>query len=740
MGQSLSKKLKEARAIIALCLTLTFVMGWIQYRGGYADAMLQRLDLLLYDLRFNLLLPYAEKKPSEQRIVIIDIDERSLKEIGHWPWSRKTVAELVEKLSGYGVISATFDVVFSEPENNIAMEIVHSKAVGDLAPVLESVAPSFDFDQKFADSMSKMDVILGYILHDDEYRVNEMPDSQIVMPQEVVQNTWVAHMDGYTGNIPVLQKAARGVGYINGPPDPDGIVRRAPLVLRYGDKLYPSLALQTAMTFLLLNELSPVTAHDATGEFIQSIKIGDNEIYTDHKGQMLIPYRGGKGSFPYISAADVLNGSADAALLSGSIALIGTSAVGLVDLRTTPVGTVYPGVESQATVVDALLRGDVPYKPGFAKGINLVAIVVMGVFVALLMPMMGPGMMSLLGFSSLIVLITVNYWAWLKYGLDLPVAGPLVTVLLLYVINLSFGFISAAQQKDQIKGMFGQYVAPAHIDRLLGDPSALSFTGESKEMTVLFSDIRSFTNISESLSANELKDLLNRYFTPMTEIIFDQSGTIDKYVGDMIMAFWGAPLDDPQQKEHAVMAAILMQRRLKLLREEFAKEGYPEVHAGVGINTGMMNVGDMGSSYRRAYTVLGDSVNLGSRLESITKFYGATCLVSETTKLGLEDKFLFRETDFIIVKGKKEPIRVYEPLETRDAATDAMMRAVDDYHIARKAYLARHWEEAQSLFSSLAARDPGSAKLCKIYIERITHYREEVLPEDWEGVWLHTEK
>ena len=259
-------------------------------------------------------------------------------------------------------------------------------------------------------------------------------------------------------------------------------------------------------------------------------------------------------------------------------------------------------------------------------------------------------------------------------------------------------------------------------------------------MTVLFSDIRSFTTISENLNANELKDLLNRYFTPMTEIIFEQYGTIDKYVGDMIMAFWGAPLDDDQQQEHAVNAALVMQKRLKVLREEFVAEGYPEVHVGIGINTGLMNVGDMGSSYRRAYTVLGDAVNLGSRLESITKFYGAGCLVSETTRAGLEAKFIFREVDFIIVKGKKEPIRVYEPLAATSEATEDQLRYLKDYHIARVAYLAKRWEEAQSLFASLAAKDPESAKLCKIYIERIRHYREEVLPDDWAGVWLHTEK
>ncbi len=394
MKISLGAKLKEARAIIAFCLTITFTMSWIQYHGGYADAMFQRLDMLIYDIRFNLLLPYVQKKPSDQRIVIIDIDERSLKEIGHWPWSRKVIADLVEKLAGYGVISVAFDVIFSEPENNIALEIAESGSVGELGPALKSVAPAFDYDQQFANAMTKTDVILGYIMHGEEYQVNQMPESNVEMPAEVVRKSWVQPMKGYSGNVPVLHEAARGVGYINGPPDDDGIVRRAPLILRFGDKLYPSLALQTAMTFLLLDKIEPVIEHDATGEFIQSIKIGEHEIHTDAKGQMLIPYRGGKGSFLYIPAVDVLQGKADASALSGSIAMVGTSAVGLVDLRTTPVGTVYPGVESQATVVDALLSGDAPINPDVAKGLNLMAIIILGVIIALIMPLIGPGVMS----------------------------------------------------------------------------------------------------------------------------------------------------------------------------------------------------------------------------------------------------------------------------------------------------------------------------------------------------------
>lgn len=731
--------LREARAVVALCLTITFVMAWIQWRPGYAGAMLQRVDLMVYDLRFNLMLPYVQREPAKQPIVIVDIDERSLKEIGQWPWDRKVIAQLIEKLSDYGAISVTFDVVFSEPERNMALEVARDAPV-ELANGLAGLAASFDYNQIMANTMSKVDVVLGYILQEDAYRVNNPPPSNIVMPAEAVTKTSASSYKGFTSNLPVLQAASRGVGYINGKPDIDGTVRRMPLFERLGEQLVPGLAMQTAMTYLLLDEVTPSFVSTANDVYIQGVQMGERFVRTDGGGRLLIPYIGRRGSFPYVPATDVLHDRVDRSVLAGSIVIVGPSAVGLSDLRTTPVGANYPGVESQATVIDALLRGDAPYQPDYAVGLNLVAIVVFGVLLACVMPLLGPGWMSLLGFGAMGLLLWLNFWAWRVHGLDLPVAAPLLMALSLYVVNLTFGFLSTAQQKDQIKGMFGQYVAPAHIDRLLGDPASLSFNGESKTMTVLFSDIRGFTTISEKLTANELKDVLNRYLTPMTEVIFDQAGTIDKYVGDMIMAFWGAPLDDPNQQEHAVMCAILMQRRLALLREEFRKDGYPDVHAGIGLNTGLMNVGDMGSSYRRAYTVLGDAVNLGSRLESITKFYGVGCLVSETTKTGIEEKFLFREIDNIIVKGKKEPIKVYEPLETPDAVTDEMQRLVDDYAIARQHFLARQWDEAASLFSRLLERDSSSAKLYKLYLERIRHYRQEALPDDWAGVWEHTEK
>lgn len=286
--------------------------------------------------------------------------------------------------------------------------------------------------------------------------------------------------------------------------------------------------------------------------------------------------------------------------------------------------------------------------------------------------------------------------------------------------------------------MFDQYVPPAHIDRMMNDPSAYQFEGEQKELTVLFSDIRSFTNISESLSAAELKAFLNNYFTPITKIIFDNEGTIDKYVGDMVMAFWGAPVDDKKHAYHAVLTALKMQQMTQQLRQEFSAKGWPAVEIGVGLNTGPMNVGDMGSSYRRAYTVLGDAVNLGSRLESITKFYGAKILIGEHTHAQAPE-FVYRYVDRIQVKGKNEPVRVYEPLCLKTELTPELEHELSQYEKAHQLYMQQQWQAASGAYQQLIADYPEQ-KLYQVYKDRIADLSTTDLPEDWDGVFRHTQK
>ena len=316
----------------------------------------------------------------------------------------------------------------------------------------------------------------------------------------------------------------------------------------------------------------------------------------------------------------------------------------------------------------------------------------------------------------------------------------LIVLLILFVMltNLIYGFLAESQIRKTIKGMFDQYVPLAHIDSMLENPDNYSFEGESKELTVLFSDIRSFTTISEALSASELKSLLNDFFTPITEIIFKHNGTIDKYVGDMVMAFLGAPLDDENHRGNAIMAALELLEKVEALKSEFEERGYPEVNVGCGINTGFMNVGDMGSTYRRSYAVLGDAVNLGSRLEGLTKFYGVKLLVGEETAKEL-DGFLLRLIDKVKVKGKHEAVECYEPVSFEATAGEQLKARVATYHKALDAYYEQQWDDAQVQFETLLVGEP-KCKLYQVYLERIETLRTADLPADWDGAYSHTSK
>ena len=357
---------------------------------------------------------------------------------------------------------------------------------------------------------------------------------------------------------------------------------------------------------------------------------------------------------------------------------------------------------------------------------------------AIVFPHLGAASMAATAITLSVASVWVNFQLWANYKMDFALVLLLLLILLVTAVNMIYGFLNESQTRRTIKGMFDQYVPPAHIDSMLQDPDNYTFEGESKELTVLFSDIRGFTTISEALSATELKTLLNDFFTPITEIIFKHNGTIDKYVGDMVMAFWGAPLDDPQHRENAIIAGLEMLEKVEELKEEFAAWGYPEVNVGVGINTGLMNVGDMGSTYRRSYTVLGDAVNLGSRLEGLTKFYGIRLLFGKETARELPG-FLSRLIDKVKVKGKHEAVECYQPI-CREVDADAALRAsVVEYHEALDCYHEQDWDGAEARLNDLLEKEPDTF-LYQVYLERIETLREVELPEDWDGAFTHTSK
>lgn len=703
---------------------------------------LTRLDTLVYDWRFQLLTP--QRPEGATPIVVVDIDEATIKREG-WPWSRDKFAVLVQQLEAEGVPLIGFDVVFSEPGKNPVEDLLRSDGLSEAArSELAANRERFDNDAKFAAVVSRS-TVLGYLFHADGVRVGRLPQPFLTLEPDEAPTWRIGFLPDYTSSLPVLMDKTLSAGFFSTLPDRDGVIRRSPLVLRNDSGLYTSLSLELARLYLKAPFIKLQTNRCRGGQTcLESIQVGDHVIRTDERGSTLVPYKGRRESFTYVSATKVLHGEVPKGILNGAIVIVGTSALGLADLRTTPLETQYPGVEVHANLLDAILQNtdghDYFYvRPDWEPGATFLIVLLSGVLLAFILPRLEPGYMLLVTIAWFVVLLLGNFALWKAARLDLPLAAILLTALLISAFNIAFGFLRANNQKREIKAMFGQYVPPAHVDQMLANPDAVSLDGESREMSVLFSDIRSFTTISEGLSAQDLKQLLNRYFTPVTEIIFANNGTIDKYVGDMVMAFWNAPLSDPRHAHNAIIAALAMQKKVDELSAEFASSGLPEIHIGVGINTGFMNVGDMGSEFRRAYTVLGDAVNLGSRLESITKFYGAKILVGETTHAQAPE-FLYRRVDRIIVKGKTEPITVYEPVCLLSDASASRRERVERYNEAVGYYFAQQWDAAESILRELQAQDPERG-LYKVFLGRIEELRKHPeLTMSWSGVYEHKSK
>ncbi|MDG2175500.1 MAG: adenylate/guanylate cyclase domain-containing protein [Gammaproteobacteria bacterium] len=744
-----------------------------------------RIDNLVYDQRFEFML---EPPPStEHTIVILNVDQRSLETLGQWPWSRFDLGDIVDQLTKYGALVIGWDFIFPEYERNVAVELKDQIAGGrgqgleDLLPRLDAVRDIIDGDRYFGDMMQQTDVVLGFSFKPNEVlNYGTLPSPIIKIDNTLSNSLAIANMQGYEGNVDVLQNSARGAGFFDNLPDIDGVIRRSPLILQYQGNLYPSLALEMARLYFFEENFSLETepVPGTLRREITGIKMGQVFIPTDRFGQVIVPYIGESqlgqaGTYPYISVVDLMNDAlteAEEADLFNSLVLVGATATGMFDLRATPLENIYPGVEVHANILNAILnsaptftvesteaqtesesglgamisgltstqRDPFPSKPDWEEGAVISILIVSGMFLSFVYPLLGPALLMLSSLTFMMGITALNFKLWGDYNLDISLVIILFLVVLITAIYLTYGFLMEGLNKRAIKGMFDQYVPPAHIDAMLDDPDNYNFDGESKELSVLFADIRNFTTISESLSAVQLKKMLNEFFTPITGIIFDQHGTIDKYVGDMVMAFWGAPIDDENHRQHAVEGALQMLEKVEELKPHFESQGLPEVAIGVGINSGLMNVGDMGSTYRRSYTVLGDAVNLGSRLEMITKVYGVKLLIGEQTYDHL-DGYLCRLVDKVQVKGKEQSIRVYEPLCQKKDASEEMIAKVDVYERAHKKYVEQNWDEADKMFRELSENEPDT-KLYQVYLERISTLRNEELAEDWDGTFRFTTK
>jgi adenylate cyclase len=719
-------------------------IAWLEYdKSAESLGAFTRLEYMLYDWRFQLSDKYKQDINPDQPIVIIDIDEKSLEAQGRWPWDRSRVAELVDGLFEAGAIVVGFDVLFSEAQRNpvdtIMAELKSPSVDNHLLSLLAEHKDTLDGDKNLARSFTQGDVVLALLLQSQNtIQVGQLPPSIARLTPHQNARLPLLSPTGFAANLPILSESALNAGFITPWVDEDGVIRSVPLVQKIDQALYPSLALAVAMSWAFEEELRFSTAAlNQQVDVMTHIEFLDKRINTDYQGKVLVPYVGGAHSFPYLSASDVLNNSLDTSMLDGAIVLVGASAIGLADLRSTPVGVQYPGVEIHANIINGLINGEVSYRPDWSQGLMVAWLLFLGFLLAVLSPWFGPLVMTLVSFSAVIISGVINVSVW-NVGIHLPLASTLILIAGVYLINMLDGFLMEVGNRNRLNNMFGMYVPKIHIDRMMQTSKTYGFEGDHVELTVLFSDVRNFTSISESLSAQALKRFLNELFTPITEIIFEQKGTIDKYVGDMVMAFWGAPIEDKDHALNSVKAALLIQEKIEKLSDYFVENDLPALSMGIGINTGPMNVGDMGSVYRKAYTVLGDSVNLGARLESLTKFYGIDILVGPTTYAQTRDDIAYRFIDRIRVKGKTEPVNCYQPLCLSSQIDLEMKQQQQLWQRTITAYQKQYWPEARALLLKMLTQSPHN-RLYLMYLQRIDQL-QYVQSDNWDGVYDHQQK
>ncbi len=735
------------RLITRLLISIVVLLPFLLHNRGDMDIpALDRIEQFAYDARLVLTMPQTP----DERIVIVDIDEKSLTAEGQWPWGRNKLARLVDNLfDKYGVTVVGFDAVFPEPDRGSGLAVLASLAEGSLSTDTEFIEQlprlrnTLDWDNIFAESLRERSTVMGYVFREDDSTasIGRLPAPSV---SASMHGTDVAFRKpkAHSGNYGVLQDAALAGGFFDNPTvDEDGVYRRVPVLQQFDGDLYESLALAVTRAAAGWPDIEFVfhssgSKRDSLN--LEWLNVGPYQIPVDGEATVLVPYRGLQGSFPYISATEVLNGTAPIYPLRGAIALVGTSAPGLLDLRVTPVGEKYNGVEVHANIVSGILDGRIKHHPHYVQGVEFTLLLMTAVLLTWVMARANVVTGTLVTILVLVSLAAGNLLIWNKANFVVPLAPVMTLAFTLYLCHTIYGYLIETRGKRQLSTLFGQYVPPELVEEMDDNKDLLNMDSDSREMTVLFSDIRGFTTISESLKPRELSLLMNEYLTPMTRVIHSHRGTIDKYMGDAIMAFWGAPLEDPDHARHALEAALQMQQDIDTLNEDFAARGWPEIRIGVGLNSGMMRVGNMGSAFRMAYTVMGDAVNLGSRIEGLTKKYGIGIAVGHSTVAAVPDHG-FLEIDLVRVKGKDRPVAIYEPVGPLAALTSDEKMMLKQHARALKMYRDGDWDRAEQALFMLHQSHP-TRKIFQIYLDRIAYFRNHPPADDWDGVFTHETK
>jgi len=743
-------------------------------RAGFL--FLQNVELRTLDLRFAL----RGTRPHDDRIVIVGIDERTLQKLGSFPLPRKSYARLVQSLADAGARVIAFDATFPTPESNSGLEALRKlqAEIGPGAPPslvkeIRDLEIASDQDAVFAAALKQSgNVVLGHLFLDEQRARSSDPK----MAEEYFNVAWAKAFPqvlkvkshdkegrdfdmgkawienggtvaaGAEANIAKLAEAASSYGFIDINPDPDGTLRHALLIMRYRDQdFFPSLALQSVREYEKIPDQEIAAYIAETG--LERLQFGKHLLHPSRDGTALINYTGPYRTYRQYSMVDVIDGTVPPVALKDKIILVGATAMAIGDLRNTPFqsGNVsYMGVEVHANIIDNLLHDNKPGSTFLTRGIRedltdaafiLLFGLVFGAWFARIKPL----------YSTLSLVFALAVFGWFVYfsfvsmGRWLSFVIPAGTLVANYAVITSFRMIFEEREKRKIRKTFSQYLSPGVIALIEKDPQKyIRPGGETKDLTVMFSDIRGFTSLSEGMTADELVRLLNEYLGEMTEVIFKSLGTLDKYIGDAIMAFWGSPYPQSDHAMRACACALEMIRGLEKLNAKWQAEGRKEISIGIGVNTGPVNVGNMGSAKRLAWTVMGDNVNLASRLEGMTKQYRCRIVISEGTYRQVADHFVCRELDRIRVKGKHQPVVVYELMDV-EAARPQYQALITRFEGAMKAYHAQNWRDAAGRFGELLASYPDDGPT-QIFLQRALEFLETAPEPDWDGVYVMKSK
>ncbi len=705
------------------------------------------------------------------KVMIVDIDEPALQAIGQWPWPRVKLAELVDKLTAYDVAVIGFDVVFSEADRTSPDKVILDRP--EINEEIKSILRKLPTNEQiFAEAIAKSRVVLGQVgVHQKTANIKPPPKVGYGYLAQNPERDIIAMLNKYDGlvnNLPELEEKATGVGLFSTNPGYGGTLRKVALLERINQYIYPSLSLEMLRVALGGEDDYLIKGFKDGTAGISSIIVKSRnpaihfEIPTDPHGQVWVHYARYPTSKPplYISARDVLlaTGEEQQKLhqrLANKLVIIGTSAVGLKDIRKTPISDIMPGVEVHAQLLETILADAHLTRPFEAIMIEWGLILFGGILMILLVPRLNALWTFTLSASLILLLIATAWYYYIEHRELIDASYPSLCIFSMFLALSYLNYMREERDKQQVRNAFNHYVSPALLEELAGNPDALSLGGETRNITVLFSDIRGFTTISERFNAQELTRFINKFLTPMTNVILDNKGTIDKYMGDAIMAFWNAPLKVPDHPKHACNAALEMQKEVKALnrklqaesekeQHKYAKENrrhYIPIRIGIGINTDDCCVGNMGSDQRFDYSALGDGVNLGARLEGQSKTYGVDIVLGPNTVARLDDEFAVIELDLIQVKGKTEPVHIYALLG------DKTMRHTAEFESTKlivehmlNCYRTQQWDEAEQYANDLKYKEPSLVIFANLYLDRIAEYRKTPPPADWSGVFIATSK